>query len=114
LSNTYMYFEAAGKPYMYGWHQPSSEPAPILYTGEENPQANSRFRWASQQTWMAISKYCNASQLVNCNNVNNPYSFHPGLILISSADGHVNVVNEDVSPNVFCAHVTMAGDEVAQ
>jgi prepilin-type N-terminal cleavage/methylation domain-containing protein len=114
LSNTFMYFEVAAKPYMFGWYKKNADPAPVLYTGEEDRSTNSLFRWASQTTRMAISKYCNTSQLLNCNNVNNPYGFHPGGILISSADGHVDFVKEDINPNAFCARVTMAGDEIIQ
>jgi prepilin-type N-terminal cleavage/methylation domain-containing protein len=119
LSNTWMYFESAAKPFMFGWYKRDSDPAPIFYSGEEvlppNTPArsvNSRFRWASPETWMTINNYCGTSQIVNCNNVSQPYGFHPGGILISSADGRVDFVLEEVDPNVFVAHVTMAGDEV--
>ncbi len=51
-------------------------------------------------------------QLINCNNVNQPFGFHPGGILISSADGSVAFYVENIDPNVFVAHVTMAGGEL--
>jgi prepilin-type N-terminal cleavage/methylation domain-containing protein len=108
LSNTWMYLEDAGKPFVFGVYNN------IAYSGERVSGVNNLFRWASPSTWISINGYCNASQMVNCNNVNNPYSFHPGSILISSADGHVDIVNEDVSPNVFCAHITMQGEEVVE
>jgi prepilin-type N-terminal cleavage/methylation domain-containing protein len=112
LSDTWMYFECAAKPFMFGWYQRNSDPAPVFFKGEEDRNVNSRFRWASQETWMTINNYCGASQIINCNNVSQPYGFHPGGILISSADGRVDFVLEEIDSNVFVAHVTMAGEEV--
>jgi prepilin-type N-terminal cleavage/methylation domain-containing protein len=112
LSNTWMYFESVAKPFMFGWYQRTSDPAPLLYTGEENRQINSRFRWASPETWMTINNYCGSSQIINCNNVSQPYGFHPGGILISSGDGRVEFYLESMDPNVFVSHVTMAGDDL--
>jgi prepilin-type N-terminal cleavage/methylation domain-containing protein len=112
LSNTWMYLESAAKPFMFGWYKKNADPAPVLYSGEEDRSTNSRFRWASPETWVTINNYCGTSQIINCNNVSQPYGFHPGGILISSADGRVDFVLEEVDPNVFVAHVTMAGDEV--
>jgi hypothetical protein len=111
LSNTWMYFESVAKPFMFGWYQRSADPAPLYYEGEENRQINSRFRWASPETWMTINNFCHRSQIINCNNVSQPFGFHPGGILISSGDGRVEFYRDDVDPNVFVAHVTMAGGE---
>jgi prepilin-type N-terminal cleavage/methylation domain-containing protein/prepilin-type processing-associated H-X9-DG protein len=113
LSNTTMYWESVAKPFMFGWYQRTSDPAPLLYNGEENRQVNSRFRWASPETWMTINNFCNGSQIINCNNVSQPYGFHPGGILISFADGHVLFHLEDIDPNVLVARVTMSGGEAA-
>jgi len=111
LSNTWMYLESAAKPFMFGWYQRNADPAPLFYAGEENRQVNSRFRWASPETWVTINNICNGSQILNCNNVSQPYGFHPGGILISSADGSVDFYLNEIDPNVLVAHVTMAGGE---
>lgn len=111
LSNTSLYFESVAKPFMFGWYQRTADPAPLYYNGEENRSVNSRFRWASPETWMTINNYCNGSQIINCNNVSQPYGFHPGGILISSADGHVDFCREEIDPNLFVARVTMSGNE---
>lgn len=111
LSNTWMYFESAAKPFMFGWYKRNADPAPLLYAGEENRSVNSRFRWASPLTWMTINNFCGTSQIINCNNVNQPFGFHPGGINISSADGSVAYYDEGIDPNVFVARVTMAGAE---
>lgn len=112
LSNTWMYYEVAAKPFVFGMYQKSDDPEPRMYTGEELRSVNSLFRWASWQTWMTINDYCGDAQLINCNNVNKPFGFHPGGIFISSGDGHVEFYDEGIDPNVFVAHVTMAGKEL--
>lgn len=110
LSNTWMYYEVVGKPFVFGVYTDSKN-ITSHYNGEHNPQRNSRFRWASQSTWMSINDFCGESQMMNCNNVNQPYGFHPGGIFISSGDGHVEFYDENIDPNVFVSHVTMAGKE---
>ena len=113
LSNTWMYYEAAGKPFMYGPYTGTFKGVleTKFFSGEEDRNRNSRFRWASPSTWMAINDFCGTSQIINCNNVNKPYGFHPGGINISSGDGRVEFYTEDIDPNVFVAQVTMAGGE---
>ena len=48
VSYTWMWYEAAGKPYLYERG---------VFLGED-ASSNSKFRWASQETWMAINDYC--------------------------------------------------------
>jgi len=112
LSNTWMYYESSAKPYIFGVYQKKSDPVPKMYNGEQKePQSNSRFRWASSKTWMTINDFCNTAQIINCNNVSKPYGFHPGGIYISSGDGSVRYYSQAIDPNVFVAHVTIAGGE---
>lgn len=120
LSNTVLYMEAAAKPFLFGWYKTSTkDPSLFFYYGEdmlheggtEATRTNSKFRWASPLTWMTINNYCHGSQIINCNNVSQPYGFHPGGILVSFADGHVEFAREEVDPNVFVAWITMAGGE---
>ena len=111
LSNTWMYLESVGKPFTFGTHT-SSKGVTTAYSGEEQRSINSRFRWASPKTWMTVNNFCGDSQMMNCNNINQPYAFHPGGINISSADGSVAFYDEAVDANVFVGHVTMAGGEL--
>lgn len=110
LSNTWMYYEAVAKPFMFGVYTTGSGHT-RNYRGEEDRSRNSRFRWASPSTWMTINDYCGHSQIINCNNVNKPYGFHPEGILISAADGSVEFYSESIDANVFVSHVTLAGRE---
>ncbi len=117
LSNTWMYYESAGKPFMFGVYT-DPDGLTTTFNGEDrykeksSRSINNRFRWAGSSTWMSINDFCGTSQMMNCNNVNQPYSFHPGGIIISSADGRVAFYNQDIDPNVLVGHVTMAGSEL--
>ncbi|NOY41562.1 MAG: DUF1559 domain-containing protein [Planctomycetes bacterium] len=103
LSHTWMYFEVSGKPDCY-------DGSGRLVKAHDC--GNNRFRWANWATAMAINDFCGSSQLINCNNVNKPFGFHPGGIFVSSADGSVAFYSQDMDANVFVALVTMAGQEV--
>jgi prepilin-type N-terminal cleavage/methylation domain-containing protein/prepilin-type processing-associated H-X9-DG protein len=102
LSNTWMWFEAAGKPLIF-------EQGVFI---REDTSSNSRYRWASQETWMAINDYCGQSQIINCDNVSKPYSFHDGGTNIAYADAAVRFHTDNLDPQLFVALVTMAGDDV--
>lgn len=117
LSNTWMYYEVAAKPFLFGAYASGDDPIRV-FNGEDMydhdtsaRKVNSLFRWASWQTWMTINDYCHDSQIINCNNVNKPFGFHPGGVFISSGDGHVEFYDENMDPNVFVSHVTLAGKE---
>lgn len=114
LSNTSLYMESVAKPFIFGWYKQSSDPMIRLYNNEEDRSANSKFRWASPLTWMSINNFCNGAQIINCNNVSQPYGFHPGGILISFADGRVEFTREELDPNVFVAFITMSGGETVR
>lgn len=101
LSATWMWYEAAGKPFIY-------EGRNFI---EENTSSNSKFRWASPETWMTINDYCGESQIINCDNINKPYSFHEGGTNIAYADASVRFHTDDLDPQLFVAHMTMAGDD---
>jgi prepilin-type processing-associated H-X9-DG protein len=102
LSRTWLWFESAGKPMIY-------ERGRFV---EEDASANSRFRWASPETWMAINDYCGESQIINCDNISKPYSFHDGGTNIAYADSAVRFHTDDMDPQLFVALLTMAGDEI--
>ena len=101
LSNTWLWFESAGKPQVY-------ERNVFL---REDTSGNSRYRWASSETWMAINDFCGQSQIINCDNVSKPYSFHEGGTNIAYADASVRFHSEDIDPQLFVSLLTMAGEE---
>ncbi len=102
LSHTWLWFESAGKPQIYEQG---------VFLGEDT-SSNSRYRWASQETWMAINDYCGQSQIINCDNISKPYSFHDGGTNIAYADASVRFHTDDLDPQLFVALLTMAGEDV--
>jgi len=110
LSNTWLWFESAGKPQIYGIDQILME-RNVGY-GEENTSVNSRFRWASQRTTMSIDTFCGSEQLINCDNVSNPYSFHGDGTNVAYADGTVRFHTDDISAQIFVSLFTLAGREI--
>jgi prepilin-type N-terminal cleavage/methylation domain-containing protein/prepilin-type processing-associated H-X9-DG protein len=107
LSRTWLYFESAGKPYIYRGRYRDDQ-----YSVEEEARDNNRFRWANPETWMAINDYCGVSQIINCDNRSKPYSFHDGGTNIAYADASVRFHTDDMDPQVFVALLTIAGREV--
>ena len=102
LAHTFMWIEAAGKPFVY-------ERRNFI---REDTSANSRYRWASSSTWMAINDFCGEGQIINCDNVSKPYGFHLGGINVAYADAAVRFHREDMAPQLFVSLLTMAGREI--
>ncbi|MGE3240651.1 MAG: DUF1559 domain-containing protein [Pirellulales bacterium] len=106
LSHTWMWFECAGKPLIYEQGALKNDDPEVIRSN------NSRFRWASPQTWLTINDYCGQTQIINCDNVNQPYSFHDGGTNIAYADAAVRFHTDDLDPQLFVALFTMAGEDV--
>jgi len=61
---------------------------------------------------MAINDFCKGTQIINCDNVSKPYSFHLGGINAAFADASVRFHREDLPPQLFVSLLTMAGGEI--
>jgi prepilin-type N-terminal cleavage/methylation domain-containing protein/prepilin-type processing-associated H-X9-DG protein len=104
LSNTIMLMECAGRPFRYKNREQ-------LESNSENTGSD----WASHQSPMTIRSACGAGgmQLFNCNNCNNPYSFHSGGSNFLYGDGSVHFLVETIHPEAFLSLFTaFAGDLV--
>ena len=99
LSKSFLLFECGGRPIKYVQGMP---------TGEETGGVE----WASIDNWFVVHDLCGGNQLMNCNNANEIYSFHTSGCNFSMGDGSVRFVQESISPTVFCALFTRAGDEI--
>jgi prepilin-type N-terminal cleavage/methylation domain-containing protein len=102
LSNTWMWIESAGKPYVY-------EGTGFVTLDDS---ANSRFRWASYRTWLVLNDYCKGNQIINCDNISKPYSFHTLGTNVAYADATVRFHRQDMAPQVIVSLLTMAGKEI--
>jgi prepilin-type N-terminal cleavage/methylation domain-containing protein/prepilin-type processing-associated H-X9-DG protein len=101
LSTTMMFFEDAGRP------EHNANRRRVF----KNPKAMSTFRWANWQMAITINRYCGEGSLMNCENYDEIYSFHPGGSNIVFADGSMHFVNESIDPETFVSLYTAAGGD---
>ncbi len=106
-SNTFMLFESAGKPnrYMKGVFQ------------QDNPVPPEEYRWASNLAYDLVGssapKDCPITTLMNCDNLHEIYSFHPGSAIFAYGDGRVDIVSDTIDVDTFVCLFTRAARDVA-
>ena len=113
LSNTWMYFESVAKPFMFGWYKRNADPAPLFYNGEENragqqplPLGEPRNLDDDQQLLRRARRSSTATTSRSRTDSIPAASSSPPATAASSSTPRT------IDPNVFVAHVTMAGDEL--
>jgi prepilin-type N-terminal cleavage/methylation domain-containing protein len=97
LSHTYMIFECGGRPnrFVYGKLQPDAT-------------AVSGARWADPENHFWLHNY----PIINFNNNNEIYSFHPGGVNLVCGDASVRFVAESIDSEVFVSQFTANGGDV--
>ncbi len=103
LSNTFMLFEVAGRPDSYRG-------------GKQEPgKTISGAKWADDESPFWVHDACNGSQLLNCSNNNEIYSFHPAGANFLYGDGSARFHSETIDAETFVTLFTRtAGDIVRQ
>jgi prepilin-type N-terminal cleavage/methylation domain-containing protein len=96
LSHTYMVFECGGRPNRFVKGQ---------WIGDASPVSGAR--WADPQNHFWLHDY----PLINFNNNNEIYSFHPGGVNLVMGDARVRFVAEEIDPEVFVSEFTANGGE---
>jgi prepilin-type N-terminal cleavage/methylation domain-containing protein len=106
-SQTFLFFEAAGKPfhYLHGVLKPDD-----IVPAEE-------YRWASNKAhdiWGSVpgDADCGITTVMNCDNTRDVYSFHPGGAVFAFGDGSADFVSEDIEIDTFISLFTAAGRDV--
>jgi len=108
LSNSWMFFEAAGRPFYYVENRRLGNPNDVPKNGVTGAE------WANHQADLWLHDVCNGSQLMNCNNNNEIYSSHAGGANFLYGDGSVGFTSETIHPNAFVSLFTCnAGDIVS-
>lgn len=109
LSNTFMLFECSGRPLKYLENGRRGDP-------EATPKEPvSGAEWASAEAEFWIHEVCNGSQLFNCSNRNEVYSFHPEGANFLYGDGGVHFHSETIDAETFVSLFTRAaGDGLSQ
>jgi prepilin-type N-terminal cleavage/methylation domain-containing protein/prepilin-type processing-associated H-X9-DG protein len=100
LSNTMMVFEVAGRPDHY-------EEGNLVGTGVIQGD-----EWASWQNYIVIDRTCNSTQLMNCTNYDEVYSFHLRGCNFVFADGSIHFLPETIDPDTFVSYFTCAAGDI--
>lgn len=104
LSNSWMFFENAGRPFYYAQNRR------LANSGDKNMTGAG---WADHQADFWVQSICNGSPIINCSNSNEIYSFHAGGANFVYGDGSVRFTSETIDPEAFVSVFTCnAGDIV--
>ena len=108
LSQTFMFFESAGKPFHYVQGVLTSSGAP----------AEAEYQWASDKAydiWGSVpdtAAKCGISTIMNCDNARDIYSFHPDGAIFAFGDGSADFVSETIDVDTFVSLFTAAALDV--
>jgi prepilin-type N-terminal cleavage/methylation domain-containing protein/prepilin-type processing-associated H-X9-DG protein len=98
LSQTWMMFEVSGRPQKYS--------SAGMVSGTVSGS-----RWADRDLNFHVHEVCNTSEMINCSNNNELFSFHPGGANFLFGDGAVRFHPETINPDIFVSLFTRnAGD----
>jgi prepilin-type N-terminal cleavage/methylation domain-containing protein len=118
MSKTFLFFESAGRPENYrngnliGYTWGLNKPAKWT-TGKP-----SEYQWADDSVYSVAgngftNSNCGISNVMNCDNYQGLYSFHPGGVIILFGDGAANLVNENIDVDTFLSLLTKSAGDTA-
>jgi prepilin-type N-terminal cleavage/methylation domain-containing protein/prepilin-type processing-associated H-X9-DG protein len=116
LSNTFMIFESAGRPIVYG--QPGlQEMLPITKNPGSVQIPHRDTQWADKEVYALwgnspTSTGCGPTDIMNCDNYAEIYSFHTGGANLLFGDASVDFIGEDTDVDTFVSLITRAADDV--
>ena len=103
LSQTFMFFEAAGRPFHYvkGVLKPTDK----IHEKE--------YRWASNEAYdiwgkVEATKECGIDTIMNCDNDRDVFSFHPDGAIVAFGDGSADYISESIEIDTFVSLFTAA------
>ena len=97
-----MLFECSGRPWKYLENGRRGDP------NATPKEPISGAEWASAEAEFWIHEVCNGSQLLNCSNRNEIYSFHPGGANFLYGDGSVHFHSETIDAEYILAYCARA------
>ena len=114
-SNTLLFNEEAGRPFQYG----TTRTILGTYTpfGEArwaDPNGDGKFVGCNPAISGRDKTLTNNTASMNCENGNEPYSFHSAGANFAFADGSVRFLSDQTAPGVIAQMITRAGGEVIQ
>jgi prepilin-type processing-associated H-X9-DG protein len=117
VSHTYMFFESAGRPFLYSKGVQTGEMQKNFSRNPPSVQIPYRdTQWADDRTYalwgnVVAGSKCAITDVMNCENFSEIYSFHPGGAHILFGDGSVQLVQEDISLDAFVTQFTAAAND---
>jgi prepilin-type N-terminal cleavage/methylation domain-containing protein/prepilin-type processing-associated H-X9-DG protein len=99
LSHSFMFFEDGGRPERHR-------------LGKLLPGKAGGWRWADNSSYFCLHRVCRGSQMINCENNNEIYSFHLGGCNFLYGDGSVHFHPDEIEPEVFVSLFTMAAGDI--
>ncbi len=103
-SNTFMWFETGGRPLRFRDGEPQLQRgAPMTTEGGHS--------WAQFENWHAVHERC-GTNLMNCTNHEEIYSFHVSGCYFGMGDGSVHFVQESIDPDAFVSLFTRDSEDV--
>lgn len=116
LSKTFMLFESAGRPNHYiangtfknmMWEENTS----LRQPGVGSP---TDYQWADDGVYALFgnSPTCGLSTVMNCDNFQGQYSFHPGGAVQLYGDGSADFLSENIDMDTFVSLFTRAADDI--
>jgi len=120
MSKTFMFFESAGRPNMYNqtkalqgvMYDPAFGTNPKPGVG----QKFSEYQWADPSVYAVFGNSkntaCGITTIMNCDNYQGIYSFHPGGAHFLFGDGSVAFINENIDVDTFVSLFTRGADDI--
>lgn len=110
-SNTFMWFETAGRPIKYKFGQ-------VEYNGrgtsvEYTHSAKSGMTWAAYENAYGINQASECGTVFfNCTNNEEIYAFHVGGLYFGFGDGSVHFISENISQDTFMSLFTRDSEDI--
>jgi type II secretory pathway pseudopilin PulG len=113
LSQTFMWFETGAAPLRYVEGTPTGTPCTPNPSNFTNPSGtcSAGWSWANYDNWYIIHSKC-GTNLFNCLNAEEIYSFHEGGAFFGMGDGSVQFIVESINPDVFISYMTRDSTDI--
>jgi prepilin-type N-terminal cleavage/methylation domain-containing protein len=109
LSKTFLLFESAGRPNNY-------DRSRNLVQDMSSPTDLQQYQWADERVYSLIGNSadpnCPLTSVINCNNFQGIYGFHPGGVTQLYGDGSASFLNEDIDVDTFVSLFTKAAGDL--
>jgi prepilin-type N-terminal cleavage/methylation domain-containing protein/prepilin-type processing-associated H-X9-DG protein len=113
-SDTILFIESAGRP---NWYGPTRQILGPLNPGEArwaDPNGNTSIVGCNPATGLRDSNYALNVAAMNCENINETYSFHASGCNFAFSDGSVRFMSQQTEVGIIGQMATRAGGEVIQ